>query len=301
MLWTPASAALVLCSGSREAQGVRRVSKPAAGFASALLTWPFISFKECHQSGFCNRNRNMADRAQEHAQDWVSPYSLGSLQLTEPSSGLSSFSAPLTNSLFPDIEFLLQLDFTSDGQARVRVDEVNGLRQRFNEAADWTLVKQPTLASSDDVQASFGDNGESSFVYGLNKNHRLVINHAPLKLTFERDGQPHIMLNERGLFNMEHFRVQHQDDSLVVQDPEGSSAHRQESVNPHFLPETDDGMWKERFKGHQDTKPKGPESLSMDINFLGYEHVMGIPEHAGPLSLRTTRCAFRLYVWSVLV
>lgn len=33
----------------------------------------------------------------------------------------------------------------------------------------------------------------------------------------------------------------------------------------------------------------GPESLSVDITFPGYEHVYGIPQHASSLSLKQTR------------
>lgn len=33
----------------------------------------------------------------------------------------------------------------------------------------------------------------------------------------------------------------------------------------------------------------GPESLSLDIDFPGYEHVYGIPQHASSLSLKQTR------------
>ncbi|KAI8460108.1 galactose mutarotase-like-domain-containing protein [Phakopsora pachyrhizi] len=36
---------------------------------------------------------------------------------------------------------------------------------------------------------------------------------------------------------------------------------------------------------------KGPESLSLDITFPGYSYVYEIPEHASPLSLKTTRCS----------
>lgn len=35
--------------------------------------------------------------------------------------------------------------------------------------------------------------------------------------------------------------------------------------------------------------PAGPESLSLDITFSGYEHVYGIPEHASTLNLKETR------------
>jgi len=32
----------------------------------------------------------------------------------------------------------------------------------------------------------------------------------------------------------------------------------------------------------------GPESIGMDVTFVGYEHVYGIPEHAAPFSLKST-------------
>lgn len=252
------------------------------------------SFKTCAQSGFCNRNRALADRAATHSGAWSSPYSLGPLQPSSTADG-SSFTAELKNNLFPNIQFALWLDFTEDGPARVRVDEVNGLRQRFNEAADWTLVSPPALATSDKVKSKLGSK-QSEFLYGHKQDQRLLVEHHPLKLTFERDGQTQIVLNERGLFNMEHFRrpaseaegEQDAEKLLVVQQNEARHQDARQAY-PHFLPDSEDGMWTEKWGSHTDSKPKGPESLSMDITFPGYEHVMGIPEHAGPLSLRTTR------------
>ena len=47
--------------------------------------------------------------------------------------------------------------------------------------------------------------------------------------------------------------------------------------------------WEESFGGNTDSKPKGPESIGLDITFPGYEHVFGIPMHAAPLSLKETR------------
>ena len=34
---------------------------------------------------------------------------------------------------------------------------------------------------------------------------------------------------------------------------------------------------------------KGPSSIGMDVNFLNYEHVYGIPEHADAFALRSTQ------------
>ena len=49
-----------------------------------------------------------------------------------------------------------------------------------------------------------------------------------------------------------------------------------------------DGCWDETFNGHTDSKPKGPEGLSVDITFPGFDHVYGIPERATTLALPPT-------------
>jgi mannosyl-oligosaccharide alpha-1,3-glucosidase len=64
-------------------------------------------------------------------------------------------------------------------------------------------------------------------------------------------------------------------------------------------------MWEETFKTHQDSKPYGkknnfsivcihylfigPSSIGVDVNFLNFENVYGIPEHADAFSLRSTQ------------
>ena len=48
------------------------------------------------------------------------------------------------------------------------------------------------------------------------------------------------------------------------------------------------GMWSERWGGHSDSKPLGPQAISMDAKFLGASHVYGIPEHATSMSLKST-------------
>ena len=71
-----------------------------------------------------------------------------------------------------------------------------------------------------------------------------------------------MLLNERSLFGIEHKRQKQEGD------PEG--------------------WWEETFKGHKDSKPKGPQAISLDLSFPSASHVYGIPEHASPLSLPPT-------------
>ena len=49
-----------------------------------------------------------------------------------------------------------------------------------------------------------------------------------------------------------------------------------------------EGWWQETFKSHTDSKPMGPEAISMDLTFHGSPHLYGLPEHATSLSLQPT-------------
>lgn len=212
-------------------------------------------FKTCSQSGFCRRNRALADRAGEQ-QSFTSPYSL-----EQPSFAASTFHAAISNALFPSIHFSLEVRFQKDGVARILMDEVDGLRQRYNEAGMWAVQTEPQLADESDFKVDIG--AERTSIKYANGRHELRVEHQPLLLTFYRDGQPHIVINERSLLNMEHFRVKAiggEPEEVVVQDaehPEEQKVIVREDAFPGFLPKDEDGMWEETFGGKTDPKPKG--------------------------------------------
>lgn len=59
--------------------------------------------------------------------------------------------------------------------------------------------------------------------------------------------------------------------------------------NSEFEQEGDpEGWWEETFNGHADSKPAGPEAISIDMSFPGSQHVYGIPERATNLALKPT-------------
>lgn len=249
---------------------------PALWFAAALLVIQSLptstavkrhDFKTCDQSGFCRRNRALADRAGEAGASWQSPY-----EVHAPEFSGGSFRAAVSNALFPQIKFSLELRFQKDGTARVLMDEVDGLRQRYNEAAKWTLVGEPAVEEN---EARYEANVKETFAtikYNGGQNEARI-DYKPLTITFFRDGQPHIVLNERKLFNMEHFRVKtvgNQPEELVVEDPEHPDEQLvvvQNEAFPGFLPPTEDGMWEETFNGKTDSKPKGEEILFLDTRW----------------------------------
>ncbi|KAG2067925.1 glycoside hydrolase family 31 protein [Suillus decipiens] len=245
------------------------------------LAFKQSDFKTCSQSGFCRRGRALAARAQESPSSWRSPYSIEPPKLNPHQPG---FTTSVHSSIHPSVEFVLDVIIHEKGIVRVRMDEKNGLRKRYNEAAQWALIGEPL--SSDDVLWTI-DREKAKAVYGPKKDMELVVDFNPLKITLFRGGMEQVVLNGRGLLHMEHFRTKENSKPAEHIEGEGQSVLQ---VNPAtwFEGDTQDAFWDETFSTWTDTKPKGPESLSLDITFPSHAHVYGIPQHATNLSLPST-------------
>ena len=215
-------------------------------------------WKTCSQAAFCRRGRALSARAKEAGSSWKSPYSVDPSSVSI-SPDEAAFSASVKSSIYPDIKFKLDLRVLQDGVVRVRMDEVDGLRKRYDEAASWALISQPKVSNGiqwtlgkKDVRASYGDN-------------EVVVQLAPLKVSLLRKGKEEIVLNGRGLLHMEHFR--RKEDKKAVEAspaPEGEGEDRQQEVletpkeNPAaWFEGEEDGWWEETFKSWTDSKPKG--------------------------------------------
>jgi alpha 1,3-glucosidase len=83
------------------------------------------------------------------------------------------------------------------------------------------------------------------------------------------------------------------EDGLAIY-ADGTREERQEMIESEEhrkLSEQDldrEGLWEEHFQSHQDSKPFGPMSVGMDIDFPESNHLYGIPEHASSATLKTT-------------
>jgi alpha 1,3-glucosidase len=86
---------------------------------------------------------------------------------------------------------------------------------------------------------------------------------SPIQLMIEVAGKPLMLWNGAGNFIYEHRRLKQEGD-----------------------PES---WWGENYKSHHDSKPRGPEAISWDLSFQGFDHVYGLPERAKALSLPPTR------------
>lgn len=165
----------------------------------------------------------------------------------------------------PPRPLLLRLSVYQNGILRLKIDEDYSAssapsKHRF-EVPDVVLpdfedrrLWLPRVSSTED--------GSISSVY-LSDGFEAVLRHDPFEIQVRRKGSndPLISLNSHGLFELEQLREK----------KEGED-------------------WEERFRGHTDTRPHGPQSISFDVSFHGADFVYGIPEHASTsLSLRATR------------
>lgn len=233
----------------------------SSGFSGTLLLLLLLpttlafkasDFKTCSQSGFCRRGRALSARAQESGASWNSPYAI------EPSSfsvasHQAAFTADVKSSIYPSVKFSLDVRIQQDGVVRVRMDEVDGLRKRYDQAAQWALVEEPSIHR--DIRWTVGKTNAKA-IYGPKKDIEVVVDFKPLKITLFRGGKEQIVLNERGLLHMEHFRTK--EDSLPEGQVEaGGQTVLQVDPAAWFEGDSQDALWEETFSSWTDSKPKG--------------------------------------------
>jgi mannosyl-oligosaccharide alpha-1,3-glucosidase len=204
----------------------------------------------------------------------------------------------------------LTIQFFKSGVARVTIDEKRRQlkdielpegknhvrRERYNGAAEAVLIGGKELDMV--VNKLVTRDNSTRIRYGSRVDQELIIHHYPFKLEFWRDDKLEMVLNERNLLNVEHWRPksvkkeQQQEKEGQVEDEQATK------VDDEKDSEEEDGMWEESFNGKTDSKPRGaihsshtnvgPESIGLDVTFVDYEHVYGIPEHASSFSLKST-------------
>jgi alpha 1,3-glucosidase len=190
------------------------------------------------------------------------------------------------------VKLPLTIAFLDSGNVRVTIDEEKrrkgdielrhgsvARKERYNEAGAWALtgagLQSQKTASMKKVSKDI-----TEVSWGPNNRLKAIIRHAPFGMEFWSGDEKQIEFNGRGFMNVEHWRPK-------VDKPVADENNTEEqSVDPG---EDESTWWEETFGGNTDSKPKGPESVAMDISFHGYGHVYGLAEHAGPLSLRETR------------
>lgn len=267
-----------------------------------LIVLPSVSvkhenFKTCAQSGFCKRNRAYADRAASSGSSWTSPYTLQERSIKISRGHVTGTILKHLGEASQAVELPLDIHFQEHGVARVTIDETKrqkgdielrhnspARKERYNEVASWALIGQP----KSDVQAKGETTTKETVVtYGPQSSYKAIIRHEPFSIDFARDDKTHVKLNSNGLLSMEHWRPRVEKEQTKEEEELKEGEENKGEVKD--MDEDESTWWEESFGGNTDSKPKGPESVGMDIIFPEYEHVYGIPGHTGPLSLKETR------------
>ncbi|KAK4228773.1 2 subunit alpha glucosidase [Podospora fimiseda] len=261
-------------------------------------------FKKCHQSGFCSRNRAFADHALA-ASSWQSPYTI------LPESGAfkdGQYQATILKTINDQGETVrlpITISFLESGTGRVTVDEEKrqkgeielrhnskARKERYNEAEKWVIVGGLGLDKKAKVESQ--DKTQLTVKYGPSSNFEAIIKFSPFSIDFKRDGISQIKFNDQGLLNIEHWRPKIEkapepepEKKEGEETTEGEQKEEEKKEEPQGVDEST--LWEETFGGNTDSKPRGPESIGLDISFVGFEHVFGIPSHASSLSLKQTR------------
>lgn len=251
------------------------------------------NFKTCDQSGFCKRNRAYADNVAAQGSSWASPYNIDHQTMIVKDGVLMAQILKTVENSKP-VQLPLAITFLKSGAVRITINEAKrqskeielrhgsqARKERYNEASKWAIVGDLTGA---EVQIASRDKEGTTIKYGPGMKFQAIIRNSPFSVDFVRDEQVHVKLNGQGLMNMEHWRPKVEKEKKEFEEGETGEP---EQVPDNAVDEST--WWEETFGGNTDSKPKGPESVGLDITFAGYEHVFGIPEHTGPLSLKETR------------
>ena len=244
--------------------------------ASSVVAVKEQDFKKCHESSFCRRGRALADRAAERiksGEKWKSPYSLDASTIVLEDGG-SRFTGRVRSSLYPEIKFELDVRVHEDGVVRVRMDEKEGLRKRYDEAASWALLKEPVLSPSS--KWSVGKK-EVKVVYGAKKEQvEVTVEFEPLVVRMKRNGKEQVVLNGQGLLHMEHFKKKaEQVEAVPAAEGEETQKVVQLPPNSWFEGDSEDGWWEETWKTWTDRKPKGTHCYSAPLHHRA--HVRQVP------------------------
>ncbi|GAB2277287.1 Probable glucan 1,3-alpha-glucosidase [Dionaea muscipula] len=261
-------------------------------FISSVSSWKKDEFRNCNQTPFCKRARSrkanscsliavdvsifdgdlaakLVPRDPVHDDRRGGPEDNQSDQTLDPEKHQDEQPEQRDDTALEEVSakpLILTLSSYQGGLLRLKIDEDPSLdppKKRFEVPdvieSDFSSTKLWLQRLSEELID--GDSVPSSVVY-LSDGYEAVLRHDPFEVFVreKKGGKRVISVNSHGLFDFEQLRVK-----------------------------KDGEKWEESFRGHTDSRPYGPQSISFDVSFYGADFVYGIPEHATGLALKPTR------------
>ncbi|GJP38512.1 hypothetical protein CLOM_g1878 [Closterium sp. NIES-68] len=274
-------------------------------------------FKTCDKAHFCKRNRNR--------EPGTSTLVLRSGEINPSGKfvGIIRNKAPGKGK----VALFLEITAYSDSTVRMKVNE-DASRNRFEvpDVLEPGLESKAVPLSVISGSAVEGDVAPVHLSFG--EGRRAVLAKDPFAVHVYRGDDLLMSFNGKGLFEFEHRRNKTEPpaaageaaqaegakaegagaaaeggENILEQAVEGEGeaksdggaegegeAEEAEAEEGEIIGhDAEDESWEETFKGHFDSKPRGPEAISFDVTFHGAQNVYGIPERATSLSLRPTK------------
>jgi mannosyl-oligosaccharide alpha-1,3-glucosidase len=166
------------------------------------------------------------------------------------------------------VELPLTIQFLKSGVARVTVDEKrrqlkdielpegrSHVRQeRYNDVANTVLIGGKELDMA--VNKLVSRDNITRIRYGSRVDQEIIIHSYPFKIEFLREDKVQMVLNERNLLNVEHWRPK-SIKKEQQQEKEGGAGDEQSLKLDVGEEVEEDGTWEESFNGKTDSKPRG--------------------------------------------
>lgn len=230
------------------------------------------NFKTCQQSSFCNRLRSV--------RRVDSPYYLD----------LNNFK--VVNDSVIDVRlirdnnekepFILRVSGIHDRTFRVKIFDPVVPRYHYNSSISFPygFHHQKLTVNSDPP---------NRITVSTNDGAKLVFTSKPIRIDVYYNDQLRAIVNSRSTFEFERTKIAEKKGNDNEEKP-GEDA----PTNPEDVKETPeeahvDQNFEERFKEHVDTRKNGPSAIGLDITYVGYANLFGIPEHADSFRLRSTK------------
>lgn len=145
-------------------------------------------------------------------------------------------------------------------------------KERYVDVAETVLIGGRDLDMA--VNKMWVNDNTTRVRFGSRVDQDIILHHYPFKIEFMRNNSVHMVLNERNLFNMEHWRPK----SIKKEEQqakEGQIGDEQMTKDDDSEEVEEDGMWEESFNGKTDSKPRGIESkprvtdIRPRVNWIG--------------------------------
>jgi len=210
---------------------------------------------------------------------------------------------------FPDASSPLRLEISVlDGVARVRVTETQ-------EPPRWEVPDVLVVGDEDRRPVTVLEQTSASLVLRVSDAETLAVSFEPFRVELRDEGGAIVSANADDLFHFEQRRLQGGADGSMDQrsaqaqaeaaaqaegkkivdwGEDGKPVYEDGTVGEAPSQATPDenedkeGLWKETWGGHTDSKPHGPTAVAMDVRFHNMQHTYGIPEHASSMALKPT-------------